>query len=87
MRKRDWGEITIDILEATLKPEKKVRIMYKANLNFDRFDKYFQEFLSKGLITRHDGNDGKTFYLISEQGRTLLEALKKAVDIFDSAEA
>ena len=41
MRKRDWGAITIDILEATLTPQKKMRVMYKANLNYERFNKYF----------------------------------------------
>ncbi len=83
-RKRGWGEITADILEATLKPEKKMRIMYKSNLNFERFDKYFQELLGKGLIEALNDSDGKTAYVISARGKTLLSALKKARDIFDS---
>lgn len=86
MRKRDWGEITIDILEATRKPEKKMRIMYKSNLNFERFNKYFQDLVSKGLIEVHNNSEGKATYLISERGKTLLEALRKAADIFASAE-
>jgi predicted transcriptional regulator len=87
VHKRGWGGITIDILEASLKGEKKMRIMYKANLNFERFNKYFQEFLSKGLIEEHDGSDGKVLYVTSERGKALLDALRKARDIFGSAEA
>ena len=86
MRKRDWGTITIDILEATMQPERKMRIMYKANMNFERFDKYFQEFLRKGLIKGKKSSDGKAAYVISERGKTLLEALKKARDVFASCE-
>jgi predicted transcriptional regulator len=85
--KRGWGAITADILEATLKPQKKMRIMYKANLNFERFDKHFRELLRKGLIEEHNGSDGKTVYVISEQGKTLLDCLRKAQDIFASGEA
>jgi len=84
--KRGWGGITIDMLEAALKPERKMRIMYKANLNFERFDKYFQEFLSKGLLEKHNGSDGKALYVTTERGKALLDALRKARDIFDSIE-
>lgn len=87
MPKRGWGAINIDILEATLKPEKKMRIMYKANLNFARFDAYFHELLSKGLVEVHNGSDGKTVYVISERGKALLDAIKKARDILASVEA
>jgi len=82
--KRDWAGITIDILAATLKPEKKMRIMYKANMNFERFDKYFQEMLNKGLVESHKGSDGKIAYVISKRGKDLLDALLKAREIFDS---
>lgn len=86
MHKRGWEAITIDILEATLKPEKKMRIMYKANLNFERFSKYFHELLRKGLIEEQDGSDGKASYMISERGKTLLACLRKARDLFSPYE-
>jgi len=85
MRKRSWEDITTDILQASLKPEKKMRIMYSANLNFARFDKYFQELLRKGLIEIRAGPDGKPTYVTSAKGRTLLAALKKAQEIFNSS--
>ena len=57
MRKRDWGAITIDILEATLTPQKKMRVMYKANLNYERFNKYFVDFVRKGFIVEAGNSD------------------------------
>ena len=83
-RERCWEDITIDVVDSPLKPEKRMRIMYKANLNYDRFVRYFQELLSKGLIEERNGSDGKAIYVISERGKTLLDSLRKARDIFDS---
>ena len=81
MRRRGWGTITIDILEATLAPQKKMRIMYKANLNYARFNKYFDDFLKKGFIEKTTDSDGKMCYRISQRGKTLLAALKKANEL------
>ena len=79
--KRGWIEITIDILEAALTPEKKIRIMYKANLSFVSFNKYFYELLRKGFIEEANDPDGKQMFRISEKGKVLLEALKKSRDL------
>jgi len=84
VRKRDWGAITVDILEATLTPQKKMRIMYKANLNYERFNMYFCDFVKKGFIIEADDPDGKPAYKISERGRTLLAALRKAQELASS---
>ncbi len=85
LRRRGWSAITVEILEATLRPQKKMRIMYKSNLNYERFDKYFQDLLKKGLIESSSDSEGKAVYVISARGKTLLDALKKAQDIFDSS--
>ena len=81
LRKRGWGTITIDILEATLTPQKKMRIMYMANLNYARFDKYFCDFLKKGFIEKTIDFEGKGCYRISQRGKALLAALKKANEL------
>ena len=86
MRKRGWGTITIDILEATLTPQKKMRIMYKANLNYARFSKYFRDFLKKGFIEQTSDPDGKVCYHITQRGKTLLAVLKKANELAFSDE-
>jgi len=74
VRKRGWGAITVDILESTLTPQKKTRIMYKTNLNYERFNKYFCDYVRKGFIVETDDNDGNSSYMISERGRTFLAA-------------
>ena len=81
VRKRSWADITVDILEVTLIPSNKMRIMYKSNLNFERFNKYFSDLLRKGLIVEMD-NDGRRVYKTSDHGRNLLEVLRKAQEIF-----
>jgi predicted transcriptional regulator len=86
VRKRGWGTITIDILEATLTPQKKMRIMYKANLNYARFNKYFSNFLKKGFIEKTSDTEGKVCYRISQRGKTLLAVLKKAQELVSSDE-
>ncbi len=70
-----------EVLARVLEPEKKMRIMYKTNLNFERFDRYFQEFLRKGLVEQPNGSRGKTVYATSGlRGVDLLDAVKRARD-------
>jgi predicted transcriptional regulator len=85
--RRGWEGLILDILEAAAKPEKKMRIMYRSNMNFERFDKYFHDLLNKGLIERHNGSDGKATYVVSERGKTLMDCLSKAHHIFASDDA
>jgi predicted transcriptional regulator len=87
-RKRAWTDITVDILEVTLVPSNKMKIMYKSNLNFDRFNKYFSDLLRKGFIEEmEDSNpEGRRVYKTTKRGRILLDALKKAQDIASSDE-
>jgi predicted transcriptional regulator len=86
MGKRGWGGITVDVLEATLRPERKMRIMYRANLNFERFNRYFYDLLKKGFIEKTTDPNGKPLYRISERGKTLLVALKKAQELASSSD-
>jgi len=81
MHRRGRGTITMDILEAALTPQRKMRIMYRANLNYARFNKYFFDFLAKGFIERTFDSEGKTCYRISQRGKTLLVVLKKANEL------
>jgi len=87
MQRRSWPEITIDILEATLAPSKKMRIMYRANLNFERFNKYFYGLLRKGFIEEKNDSNGRLVYKTTERGRTLLEVLRKAQELISSEES
>ena len=81
MQKRSRVTITIDILEATLKPQKKMRIMYQANLNYIRFNRYLADFLRKGFIESVKDDEGNGCYRISSRGRALLALLRKVNEL------
>ena len=81
VRRRGREDITMDILMATLTPQKKMRLMYKVNMNYERFNKYFHDFLRKGFIVQTCDSDGWPCYLISPKGKTLLAVLKKADEL------
>ena len=85
LKKRGWVDIYIDILESALTPLNKTRLMYRSNLNFVRFNAYFSDFLRKGLLEQTVDGNGKTGYVVSKQGKTLLAALKNAEKLFSEA--
>lgn len=82
--RRSWPEITVDILEVTLKPSNKMKIMYASNLNFGRFTKYFYDLLKKGFITEVANSRGNIEYIITDKGKVLLNVLKKAQELLFS---
>ena len=84
MVRRSRTEVIIDILDEALRGANKTRIMYRANLNFLRFERYFCELLKSGLVEVVDNPSeefGGVVYRTSERGRELLETLKKASEI------
>jgi len=68
----------VDMLDIALSPSNKMRIMYRANLNFDRFNRYFGDLLRKGFIEEMNGANRRVEYRTTERGRTLLAVLRKA---------
>lgn len=77
--RRSRSEVIVDILSEALNGANKTRIMYRANLNFVRFNLYLQELLDKKLIEKIKNNpDGTVFYRTTPAGRQLLEVLRKA---------
>lgn len=84
MGRRSRAEVIIDILSEAMKGANKTRIIYRANLNFLRFERYFGELLSRGLIVVVDNpgvHSGGVVYLTTEKGRELIVILRKAQDI------
>ncbi len=72
-------EVVADILTEALNGANKTRIMYRANLNFVRFKKYFSVLLDRGLVAEVDNpGDGGVLYKTTEEGRALLAVLRKA---------
>ena len=84
--RRGWPAITVDILEVTLNPSNKMRIMYRSNLNFERFNKYFYDLLRRGFIEEMNDSNGRKVYKTTERGRTLLKVLKEAQELVSSEE-
>jgi len=84
MQRRSWPAITVDILEVTLVPTNKTRVMYKSNLNFERFNRYFYDLLRKGFIEEMNDSNGRSVYKTTERGRDLLEILRAAQELFFS---
>lgn len=78
----DW-KIIMEILRSGLGGgAKKTHIMYRANLNYVSFNKYFPVLLEEDLMVELDDPDGGVLYRTSEKGRGLLKLLdgvKKAL--------
>jgi predicted transcriptional regulator len=81
VEKRSWPSIIVDILQVTLTASNKTRVMYRSNLNFERFNRYFHALLRKGFIEEQNGSNGRLVYKTTEHGRTLLEVLQMAQDL------
>jgi len=82
--RRSRTEVIIDILSEALRGANKTRIMYRANLNFLRFDRYFGRLLDAGLVEVVDNpgeESGGVVYRTSVKGRELLETLRKAREL------
>ncbi len=78
MTRRTRTEVIIDILNESLNGANKTRIMYRANLNFLRFNYYLTEMLENGLLTKENYGDGRVVYKATKNGKALLETLRKA---------
>ena len=85
--RRSWPSIVVDILEVTMAPSNKTRIMYKSNLNFERFSRYFDDMLRKGFVEEMNGTNGRSSYKTTKRGRILLKALQEAMDLMASEDS
>ena len=75
-------EIIAKILTEALNGASKTKIMYRANMNFLRVNRYFSELLEKDLIVKENGpNGGALYYKTTEKGKDLLKVLKKAQEL------
>jgi len=54
-RKRNFLEITAEILKVALNGAKKTHVVYKANLNFKILQEYLDRMSEAGLITYKNG--------------------------------
>jgi predicted transcriptional regulator len=71
-------EIIVAILTEAVSGAHKTRIMYRANLNFLRFNAYLAELLAHGLLRERNQADGRVVYEVTAAGQALLETLQRA---------
>jgi predicted transcriptional regulator len=55
--------------------------MYQSNLNYLNFNRYLKDFLCKGFLEAIKDIDGKNSYCITQKGKSLLLALRKAHEL------
>jgi predicted transcriptional regulator len=76
--RRSEVEIICDILEICLEGATKTSIVYRANLNFSRLDRYLSMligigYLSLGIVSgENNKNETKIVYVTTEQGKHFL---------------
>jgi len=81
-RRKSRVEVIRDVLKEAGNGANKTRIMYRSNLNFACFNRYFRELIEKGLIVEAESNpDGTKIYKTSDKGLQLLEILEKADEL------
>ncbi|MDH5770754.1 MAG: winged helix-turn-helix domain-containing protein [Candidatus Bathyarchaeota archaeon] len=83
-RRRSRLKVAADILAEALNGANKTRIMYRANLNFLRFDRYFSELMDKGLIVEENTSDGRATYRTTDKGKRFLKIISDAEEIISS---
>lgn len=66
-------EIMRDVLEVCLRGASKTKIVYKANLNFTRLNKYLGMLLSLGFVAEDDDPAGSVVYKTTEAGVSFLK--------------
>lgn len=76
---RGSWEIMMCILESCSgEGAKKTHVMYRANLNYVSFAKYFVALVEKGLIREVEGTNGDPLFRITEKGSALVKVLRQA---------
>jgi predicted transcriptional regulator len=78
---RSKWEIIIDVLEVIRVEEnaKKTRIMYKANLDWRTFQKYYNFLIEEGLMV--ECNPENDCYMLTEIGKKLLQKLMEVDEV------
>jgi predicted transcriptional regulator len=78
-QRREFLRIIVDILEITNSPASKTNIVYKANLNFKRVERYLDYMLKFGLINMINNSARRKYYVVTDKGRNFLSNYKKLI--------
>jgi len=83
LNRRSRLEVVADILIEALNGANKTRLVYRANLNFLRFQRYFSDLLERELIVEENTSDGRV-YRTTDKGRHFLRFISDAEEIISS---
>lgn len=80
--KRDSLTILADILKSISmsKSARKMSIVYKANLNFERIERYLAVLVASGNVDAITSDDGRKCYRITSKGREFIVEYDRLVD-------
>lgn len=81
-RRRTRIDILAKILSGALNNRLKTRIMFKASLNYNQAEQYFDFLIKAGLLQR-DGSGKRILYKTTEKGKefiTKYKALKELIE-------
>jgi len=87
--KRDSLTILVDILNTLNTPRalRKMSIVYKANLNFERIEKYLSLLLRTGLIERTMSPNESETYRITRKGQVFISRYAELMAFLKLSEA
>jgi predicted transcriptional regulator len=77
--RRTTVKLMVVILEIALKGAGKTEIVYKANLNFRRVQKYLDFLVGKGLISVSSNKRKK--YRTTEKGKAFIKRYRETVEL------
>ena len=77
MTRRSRIDIVVDILKTVNNERTKTQVVYQANLNFKRADRYLQMLQNMGLVEKERGR-----YRITENGREYLNRFNELNAVF-----
>jgi predicted transcriptional regulator len=75
LKRRSRAKVIYDILKVASRSARKTTMMYKANLNFCRFNRYFNELIEEEFIAI--SRNPHTLYYLTEKGLQLLKAMEE----------
>ena len=81
-RIRSRIDILATILSAALNDKLKTRIMFKASLNYNQAEKYFNFLIKAGLL-RKDGSGRRIFYRTTAKGKKFIEKYKALKELIE----
>ena len=77
--KRSESEIIAKILNSAGEDAKKTQLLYRANISYTHFIKYFNFLIDNKFIEVKNGNPSGKIYCVTEKGKNFLENINSVL--------